>query len=84
MLHVVANVRAMRCLQMTSVNAARLGLLLRHYLAAVGGLRSACRAGPGGWVGVPTRQLALKGRELLRQACLRPCLCSLHARRARR
>ena len=34
-LHVYANVRAMRCLHMTSINAARLGLLLRHYLVTV-------------------------------------------------
>ncbi|EFN54602.1 hypothetical protein CHLNCDRAFT_135084 [Chlorella variabilis] len=31
-LHVWANVRAMRCLRIASLNQARLGLLLRHYL----------------------------------------------------
>ncbi|KAL4421380.1 hypothetical protein ABPG75_010671 [Micractinium tetrahymenae] len=30
--HVWANVRAMRCLRITGINQARLGLLLRHYL----------------------------------------------------
>lgn len=34
-LHVWANVRAMRCLRITSLNQARLGLLLRHYLCQV-------------------------------------------------
>lgn len=33
--HVWANVRAMRCLCIHSLNQARLGLLLRHYLATV-------------------------------------------------
>ena len=34
-LHVWANVRAMRCLRVHTVNQARLGLLLRHHLATV-------------------------------------------------
>ena len=33
--HVWANVRAMRCLSIHGLNQARLGLLLRHYLATV-------------------------------------------------
>jgi hypothetical protein len=37
-LHVWANVRAMRCLRVTSLNQARLGRLLRGYLCSV----SAC------------------------------------------
>ena len=34
-IHVWANVRAMRCLCIHGLNQARLGLLLRHYLATV-------------------------------------------------
>ena len=34
-LHVWANVRAMRCLRITGLNQARLGLLLRHWLCEV-------------------------------------------------
>lgn len=32
-LHIFANVRAMRCLQLSSLNRPRLALLLRHYIA---------------------------------------------------
>lgn len=43
-LHVWANVRAMRCLRICSLNQARLALLLSHYLRTV-------RRGLWGWVG---------------------------------
>lgn len=39
--HVWANIRALRCLVLSSLNQPRLRLLLQHYMAQVGG--------PGGW-----------------------------------
>jgi hypothetical protein len=52
-LHVWANVRAMRCLCIASLNQARCGLLLRHYLSQVGAaLGAVClHWRVGGWVG---------------------------------
>ena len=44
--HVWANVRAMRCLRVTSLNQARLGALLQHYLCTV----RAGEAGREGWL----------------------------------
>lgn len=51
-LHVYANVRAMRCLHMTSLNAARLGMLLRRYLCTVRGRLGCLPARLGGCGGL--------------------------------